>query len=158
MLTLLGPTSTVRHCDGVSRRDFLRIGAVGLGGLSLPQLLAIEQAQADSKAVSSKRHKSLIMIFLCGGPPHQDMYDIKEDAPAEIRGEFRSIPTAVPGIEVCELLPNIARSMNKLVPIRTVVGCRDEHAGYQCFTGHLSQNPAAGGWPPDCPGLGVVPC
>ena len=81
MLTLLGPASNARHCDGVSRRDFLRIGAVGMGGLSLAQLLALEaqadaQAQADSQPVKlagGKRHKSLIMIFLCGGPPHQDM-------------------------------------------------------------------------------------
>ena len=87
------------------------------------------------------------MIYLCGGPPHQDMYEIKVDAPAEVRGEFDPIPTAVPGIEICELLPNMARIMDKLVPIRTVVGCKDDHAGYQCFTGHLSQNAPAGGWP-----------
>jgi hypothetical protein len=126
----------------------LRIGALGLGGLSLPQLLAIEEAQAASAGSGSgKRHKSLIMIYLCGGPPHQDMYEIKVDAPAEIRGEFAPIPTAVPGIEICELLPNLARIMDKLVPIRTIVGCRDDHAGYQCYTGHLSSNAPAGGWP-----------
>src|SRR5688572_5721639 len=158
MLTLLGPQSSRRHCDGYTRRDMLRIGAIGLGGLTLPQLLALEarsvsegSERLETRSVSegrpSKRHKSLIMIFLCGGPPHQDMYDLKVDAPAEIRGEFAPIKTAVPGIEICELLPNIARIMDKLVPIRTVVGCRDEHAGYQCFTGHLSANPPAGGWP-----------
>ena len=154
MLTLLGPQSARRHCDGMSRRDFVRIGGLGLGGLSLAQLLALENAKgADSTQPrrasdgAGKRHKSLIMVFLCGGPPHQDMYDLKADAPSEIRGEFRPIETAVPGIEVCELLPNIARIMDKLVPIRTVVGCRDDHAGYQCFTGHLSQNAPAGGWP-----------
>jgi hypothetical protein len=152
MLTLLGPSTTRRHCDGLSRRDVLRIGALGLGGLSLAQLLALEDAQAKELSTNSspspaKRHKSLIMVYLCGGPPHQDMYDIKLDAPAEIRGEFAPIATAVPGIEVCQLLPNLARIMDKLVPIRTVVGCRDDHAGYQCFTGHLSQNAPAGGWP-----------
>jgi hypothetical protein len=154
MLTLLGPSSSRRHCDGISRRDFVRIGGLGLGGLSLARLLAIEDAQAKENALpphaagrAGKRHKSLIMIYLCGGPPHQDMYDLKIDAPAEIRGDFQPIPTAVPGIEVCELVPHLARIMDKLVPIRTVVGCRDEHAGYQCFTGHLSQNPPAGGWP-----------
>lgn len=126
-----------------SRREFLRIGALGVGGLTLPQLLALE-SQAGQKVAS---HKSVIMIYLCGGPPHQDMYDIKLDAPIEIRGEFDPIPTNVPGIEVCQLLPNLARNMDKLVPIRTVVGCRDDHAGYQCFTGHLSQNEPAGGWP-----------
>ncbi len=101
MLTLLGPTPARRHCDGLSRRSFVRIGAMGLGGLSLAQLLALESAAAESSgAAPKKRHKSLIMVFLCGGPPHQDMYDIKVDAPAEIRGEFDPIPTAVPGIEV----------------------------------------------------------
>jgi hypothetical protein len=87
------------------------------------------------------------MIYLCGGPPHQDMYEIKADAPAEVRGEFDAIPTAVPGIAICELLPKLAGCMDKLVPIRTIVGCKDDHAGYQCFTGHLSQNAPAGGWP-----------
>src|SRR5262245_17529502 len=151
MLTLLGPSSSRRHCDGISRRDFVRIGSIGVGGLTLAQLLAMECAQANDSqprtGKSSGRHKSLIMIFLCGGPPHQDLYDIKIDAPAEVRGEFDPIPTAVPGIEICQLLPNMARIMDKLVPIRSVVGCRDDHAGYQCFTGHLSQNAAAGGWP-----------
>jgi hypothetical protein len=154
MLTLLGPNTPRRHCDGYSRRDMLRIGALGLGGLTLPQLLSLEDSQAAEATPTrrasegtKKRHKSLIMVFLCGGPPHQDMYEIKTDAPAEIRGEFAPIPTAVPGIEICELLPNMARIMDRLVPIRTVVGCRDDHAGYQCFTGHLSQNAPAGGWP-----------
>src|SRR5438046_6307678 len=133
MLTLLGPKSSRRHCDGISRRDFVRIGGLGLGGLTLPQLLALESGQAAEAAARSdgqgqrKRHKSLIMVYLCGGPPHQDMYEIKVDAPAEVRGEFNAIPTAVPGIEICELLPNMARIMDKLVPIRTVVGCRADH-------------------------------
>lgn len=145
MLNLLNPATGNRHCDGVSRRSFLQIGALGLGGLTLPQLLALE-AQGSS-ATGKNRHKSVIMIFCCGGPPHQDMYDLKLDAPAEIRGEFAPIKTAVPGIEICELLPNLARIMDKLVPIRTIVGCRDDHAGYQCYTGHLSQGEPAGGWP-----------
>src|SRR5262245_58998615 len=99
MLTLLGPSTTRRHCDGITRRDCLRIGALGLGGLTLPQLLALEDAQGANEP-KKKRHKSLIMIYLCGGPPHQDMYEIKVDAPAEVRGEFDPIPTAVPGIEI----------------------------------------------------------
>src|SRR6478735_199506 len=120
MLTLLGPRSPRRHCDGLSRRDFVRIGGLGLGGLSLAQLLALESATASDNVKPgtlarrasegpNKKHKSLIMIFLCGGPPHQDMYDLKVDAPSEVRGEFNPIPTSVPGIEICELLPNLAR-------------------------------------------------
>lgn len=136
------PFARQRLCNGVSRRDFLKIGSLGLGGLTLPQLLAAEEATGKRSS-----HKSVIMVFLCGGPPHQDMYDIKVDAPVEVRGEFDPIPTNVPGIEVCQLLPNLAKIMDKLVPIRSVVGCRDDHAGYQCYTGHLSQGEPAGGWP-----------
>jgi hypothetical protein len=136
------PFARQRLCNGVSRRDFLKIGSLGLGGLTLPQLLAAEAASGKRSS-----HKSVIMVFLCGGPPHQDMYDIKVDAPVEVRGEFDPIPTNVPGIEVCQLLPNLAKIMDKLVPIRSVVGCRDDHAGYQCYTGHLSQGEPAGGWP-----------
>jgi hypothetical protein len=148
MLTLLGPAASARHCDGVSRRDFLRIGAVGMGGLSLPQLWRWNrQRPIRSRQGRAASAQVVIMIYMCGGPPHQDMYDIKVDAPTEVRGEFDPIKTAVPGIEICQLLPNLARIMDKLVPIRTVVGCRDDHAGYQCFTGHLSQNEPAGGWP-----------
>jgi len=144
MLTIFGRKApTQKFCDGMSRRSFLQIGALGMGGLTLSQLLQLE-AQGAAKPA---RQKSVIMVFLCGGPPHQDMYDIKIDAPTEVRGEFDPIPTSVPGIEICQLLPNLAKSMDKLVPIRTIVGCRDDHAGYQCFTGHLSQNEPAGGWP-----------
>ncbi len=149
MLTLLGPKESRRHCDGFSRRGFLRVGALGLGGLTLPKLLELEAqaAPAGSGGSGRRSHKSVIMVFLCGGPPHQDMYDIKIDAPVEVRGEFDPIPTNVPGIEICQLLPRLAKIMDKLAPIRSVVGCRDDHAGYQCFTGHLSQNEPAGGWP-----------
>src|SRR5688572_30147028 len=129
-------------CDGVSRRGFLQIGALGTVGLTLPQLLALE-----AQAGQTKSHKSVIMMYMCGGPPHQDRYELKMDAPSEVRGEFAPIPTAVPGVEFCELLPNLARIADKLVPIRTVVGCKDDHAGYQCYTGHLSQGEPAGGWP-----------
>jgi hypothetical protein len=87
------------------------------------------------------------MVYLPGGPPHQDMYDLKMDAPSEIRGEFRPIKTAVPGIEICELLPNIARNMDKLVPIRSIVGAKDRHDSFQCLTGRLNENLPAGGWP-----------
>ncbi len=78
-------------CNGVPRRDALQIGALGLAGLSLPQLLKAEQESS-----AGTRHKSVIMIYLCGGPPHQDMYDIKVDAPAEVRGEFQPIKSSVP--------------------------------------------------------------
>lgn len=124
------------------RRDCLKIGSLGLGGLSLPGLL-----KAESKSVPGRRHKSLIMVYLCGGPPHQDMFDLKLDAPAEIRGPFQTISTNVPGIEICEHLPLLAQSADKLAFIRSMVGARDSHYSYQCMTGHHDQNPPAGGWP-----------
>lgn len=88
MLTLLGDHSE-RFCDGVSRRGFLKIGALGLGGAILPQVLQAQNAQASG----GLKHKAVIMVFLPGGPPHQDMFDLKTDAPSEIRGEFAPIST-----------------------------------------------------------------
>jgi hypothetical protein len=118
-------------CDGVSRRDFLKIGGLALGGLSLPGLL-----EAEARAEVGISHKAAIMIFLAGGPPHQDMVDLKMDAPAEVRGEFRPIATNVPGLEICEHLPRLAAMMDKFVVIRTIVGAQGEHAAVQCQTGY----------------------
>ena len=140
MLTVYGNKS--RFCDGVSRRSFLKIGGLGLGGLALPQLL-----QAEAQSGIRRSHKAVIMIYLPGGPPHQDMYDIKTDAPSEIRGEFKPIKTNVPGIQICELLPRMAGMMDKLAPIRSVVGAEDNHFDFQCMTGRLMRNQPPGGWP-----------
>ena len=90
-------------CDGVSRRSFLQIGGLAMGGLALPQIL-----QAQQRTGNSSKHKAIIMIFLAGGPPHQDMLDLKPDAPSEIRGEFDPISTNVPGIQISELMPRVA--------------------------------------------------
>src|SRR6266571_4822332 len=140
MLTIYGQRH--RFCDGISRRNFLKIGALGLGGLALPQLL-----QAETQAGIGKSHKAIIMIYLPGGPPHQDMFDLKLDAPSEIRGEFKPIKTNVPGIQICEHLPRMAAMMDKLVPIRSIVGMIDEHTDFHCMTGHISRNQPPGGWP-----------
>ena len=147
MLTINGPRDHRRLCKGVTRRDTLRIGALGAlgmlsgGGVQLADLLA-----ADSQHVN-RRHKSVIMIYMCGGPPHQDMYEIKEDAPTEVRGPFDAIPTNVPGIRISEKLPKMAAMMDKLAPIRSMVGARDSHYSYQCMTGHHDRQAPAGGWP-----------
>src|SRR3954471_16716633 len=98
-------------CDGIARRDFLRVGALGLGGLSLAELLRCRAAGAEAARAS---HRAVIMIYLCGAPSHQDTYDLKPDAPAEYRGEFRPIRTNVPGIDICELMPLQARIVDKL--------------------------------------------
>lgn len=131
------------HCDGVSRRSFLQIGSLALGGLSLPNLLRADAAASNG----GSRHKSIIMVFLPGGPPHQDMYDLKVNAPAEIRGELRPIATSVPGIQISELLPGLAQRMNRLAVIRSVVGAKDRHESFQCLTGRLTDNQPLGGWP-----------
>src|SRR6266540_3419745 len=105
MLTIYGNQS--RFCDGISRRRFLKIGALSLGGLTLPQLL-----RAEAQSGIGKSHKAVIMIFLPGGPSHQDMFDLKQEAPSEIRGEFRPIETNVSGIQICEHLPKVAKLMD----------------------------------------------
>ena len=140
MLTIYG--SKQRFCDGISRRNFLKIGALGLGGLSLPQLL-----QAEAKSGVRRSHKAVIMIFLPGGPSHQDIFDLKMDAPAEIRGEFKPIPTSVPGIQICEHLPLLAKMMDKLVLIRSLVGAEDRHDAVTCLTGRHPRRAPLGGWP-----------
>ena len=112
------------------------------GGLSLAQLLKLE-----AQAGTGRSHKAVINIYLPGGPPHQDMYDLKNDAPREIRGPFREIATKVPGIRICEHLPRMAAMMDKLVPIRSIVGAEDRHENYQCFTSRLPIREPRGGWP-----------
>jgi hypothetical protein len=129
-------------CDGQSRRDFLRIGGLGLGGLSLEGLL-----RAEAQAGTRRSHKSVIMIFLSGGPPHQDMVDLKPDAPAEIRGEFKPIQTTVPGIQICEHLPRLAKIADRLAIIRSLVGSEGHHSAFQCMHGRTQQKPPGGGWP-----------
>jgi Protein of unknown function (DUF1501) len=143
MLKILSnPSSAHRFCDGVSRRNFLKIGALGMGGLSLPQIL-----QAEAASGVGRSHKAVIQIFLPGGPSHQDMFDLKADAPSEVRGEFKPIATNVPGIEICEHLPLLAKLMDKCTIIRSMVGMEDRHEAFQCYTGHLNRNQPLGGWP-----------
>ena len=141
MLSILG--RPYRLCDGLSRRAFLKMGSLAVGGLSLADVL-----RAESAAGVSRSHKSVIMIFMPGAPSHLDLYDLKPEAPVEVRGEFRPIRTAVPGIEICEHLPKLARIMDKLVPIRTIVGGPDDHASHMCLTGWDRMGPRPqGGWP-----------
>ena len=118
-------------CDGISRRDFLKIGGLALGGLSLTDILA-----AEARAGVRGSHKAIIMIYLPGGPAHQDLFDLKPDAPAEVRGEFKPIKTQVPGIEICEHMPRIAAMMSKFAVLRSLVGARDEHDSHICFSGY----------------------
>lgn len=129
-------------CDGLPRRDFLTIGSLALGGLSLPQLLAAEQ-----QAGSGSSHKAVIMIYLTGGPPHQDMFDLKPQAPAEVRGPFHPISTNVPGLQIGEHFPRLASMADKFAIVRSLVGSDGRHSSFQCVTGRRFRTQPAGGWP-----------
>jgi len=142
MLTLTSRSPSPSFCDGISRRSFLRMGGLGLGGLTFSQLL-----RAEAQNGTLRSNKALILVYLPGGPPHQDMFDIKTDAPSEIRGEFSEIATNVPGNRICELLPRMAKMADKLVFVRSVVGAKDRHESFQCVTGRLNENLPPGGWP-----------
>src|SRR5450432_728655 len=128
----------------LSRRSFLKIGGLGVAGLNLPQLL-----RAENAAGIRTSHKSVILIYLVGGPPHQDMFDLKPNAPAEIAGPWRPIATKVNGIQICEAFPRLAKIMDKLVVVRSLVGNQADHDAIQVFNGHHPRKAPvpAGGWP-----------
>ena len=128
MLTIPGKRS--RYCDGMSRRSWMQIGSLALGGMALPDIL-----RAETQNGGQQRIKGIIMVLLPGGPSHLDMYDLKPAAPAEIRGEFQPIATNVPGIEVCELMPRLAGMADKLTLIRSLVGFQNDHNTHWCSTG-----------------------
>ena len=114
---------------------------MGMGGFTLADLYRAEAANPNP-------NKALINVFLGGGPPHQDMWEIKTEAPSEIRGEFRPIKTNVPGIEICEVFPKLAGLMDKASVIRSVVGCNGGHDSYMCFSGwHQRELKNIGGRP-----------
>ncbi|MFN0018233.1 MAG: DUF1501 domain-containing protein [Pirellulaceae bacterium] len=126
------------YCDGISRRGFLRLGSVA--GLSLAQILRLQQAQA---AVDAQKNVNCIFIFIIGGMAHQDMWDPKPNAPAEIRGDFRPISTAVPGMQITDLLPHIAKVTDKLSLIRSMTHNDPDHtAGYHVMM--TGQHPGTG--------------
>ncbi|HZZ72867.1 MAG TPA: DUF1501 domain-containing protein [Pirellulales bacterium] len=116
-------TRRQRRCDGVSRRDFLRVGGLTALGLSLPQILAAEARAGAAKA----RAKNVILVYLGGGMSHHDTFDLKSNAPAEIRGSFSPIKTNVAGIEISEGLPKIAQQMDKLALVRSGSHNNDHH-------------------------------
>jgi hypothetical protein len=125
------------------RRGFLKIGALGLGGLSLTDLL-----RAEARAGVRSSTKSVILIYLVGGPPHQDMFDLKPNAPAEIAGPWRPIDTNVPGIQIGEAFPQLAKMMDKVTIIRSLVGSQADHDCVQVFNGRDPMKPKpTGGWP-----------
>ena len=139
MLQFLG--SANRFCDGVSRRNFLQIGAFG-AGLTLADALRAKGA-AGTK---SRPFKSAIFVYLGGGPSHIDMYDPKPDAPVEFRGEFSAIPTNVPGVRISEHMPMQARMFDKLAVVRSIESV-NEHSDSLVMTGYPQRVNTTAGHP-----------
>lgn len=136
-----------RSAGGMSRRGLIRVGSIGLAGLSLEGLLRLRAASADSGLAAPAprgRAKSAILLFLSGGPAHMDMWDMKPDAPEDVRGTFRPIETNVAGIQVCEHLPRMARVMDKCAIVRSVHHAQGDHpaAAYWMMVGSPIGRPA----------------
>ncbi len=128
MLTFRGQGQT--YCDGVHRRDFLRLGGLGLAGLTLPDLLRLQ-----AEGTPPKRATSIIYVVLNGGPSHIDMYDLKPDAPPEFRGPFRPIATRLPGVRICELMPRQAQLMDQLALLRGIRSVENDHFLSEVYAG-----------------------
>lgn len=122
MLTVASRHSSGRTCDGVSRRNFLKAGALCVGGLTLADVLRLQAHAAEKKT-----NKAVIMVWLEGGPSHIDTYDLKPDAPEEMRGPFKPIQTNVPGFQLCELFPKQAKIADKLAIVRSMAFRNNDH-------------------------------
>jgi hypothetical protein len=136
MLTLFGPSSPAGGSS--SRRSFLRLGALGLGGLTMADLLRAQAAAGAERP--GRNERAVILIYMGGGPSHIDTYDLKPEAPLEFRGEFHPIATSIPGISICEHLPLQARLMDKLAIIRSAAHQNADHgkASHWMMTGYVS--------------------
>ena len=133
MLRIRGTRSPA--CDGTSRRELLRAGGLSLfGSMTLPRLFQAAAVGANATR-PIVRARSIILLNLFGGPSHVDMFDMKPDAPAEVRGEFRPIETTVPGLQICELMPRLACWMHKATLIRSVTHTYNSHNPYAVLTG-----------------------
>src|SRR4051794_14745319 len=154
MITMLG--SPRRTCDGVTRRETLAAGALTLlgSGFTLPKLLA---AEAKKPATARRgKAKNVMLLYLLGGAPTQDMWDLKPDAPAEVRGEFKPIHTSASGVQICEHLPRTAQWMHRAALIRSVnhkAGC---HNCLPSYTGHEVPMPDQHPRDTDPPSMGSV--
>jgi hypothetical protein len=150
-----------RLCDGLTRREWLRAGGLGLFGLTLPALLGARATTAGSEG-GFGRARACILLYLSGGPPQHETWDPKPDAPAEVRGEFRPIASAVPGLHVGELMPRVARVADRCCVLRAVSTMDNAHSssGYWMLTGYPyprpnseCNQPSAADWP--CLGAAV---
>ena len=164
MLSILG--RQLRLCDGITRREMLRVGGLGTFGLSLPFLTQARQTRAaevrSTPPAGAKRAKSCIVLFLMGGPPQHSTWDPKPNAPKEVRGEFDPISTSVPGIQFCELLPHTSLLADRIAVLRAVSSNDNAHSssGYYMLTGqpHAPMNAenVNPGFPNDSPNLGSI--
>lgn len=157
MLTILGHPR--KNCEGPSRRQLLQAGGAGLLGLSLPKLLAAESAQGQG--ATAGRAKSVIFLFLFGGPSQLETFDLKPEAPSKIRGPFRPIASRTPGLQISEHLPLTAQVTDKLCVLKTMSHSYNDHSGggHYIQTGHPWQIPIGGGFsttPQDWPSMGSV--
>ena len=160
MLSILG--RNVRLCDGITRREALRVGGLGFTGLALPDLFRAQAAPMPAKGTFGKA-KACIVVFNYGGPSHLDLWDLKPDAPAEIRGEFKPVATNVPGVSICEHLPRLAKIADRYAIVRSVTHNDNDHAigAYLALTGyshpkHLTLGIEPPATPLDMPALGSV--
>lgn len=144
----------------LTRRAALRVGALAPVGLSLPGLFASEARGASKPGGSFGKAKRCLMLFMWGGPAHQDLWDMKPDAPANIRGEFKPVATNVPGINICEHLPHLSKQMDKLALIRSVTHTDNNHStgAHWMLTGYKHRLTAEnfGAAPTDHPHFGSV--
>jgi hypothetical protein len=146
-----------RTCEGLSRREVLQAGGAGLLGLSLPKVLAAEEAGAGRRG----RAKSVIFLFLFGGPSQLETFDLKPEAPQHLRGPFRPIPSRTPGLLICEHLPRLANVSNRYCVLRTMTHSYNDHSGAAHYlqTGKRWQVPIGGGFNPtplDWPSMGSI--
>ncbi len=156
--------SDVRLCEGLTRRQWLRVGGLGVAGLALPELLQRRMATARAQGPGASGHfgraQSCILCFLFGAPAHQDIWDLKPGAPAEFRGEFKPIASSVPGLWLGEHIPRVARTAHRFALIRSVAHPDDTHtvAMHYMLTGRRHAEPKTNprNQPSDFPCFGAV--
>jgi len=137
-----------RLCDGITRRELMRVGSLAVAGLSLPALLQARVAKANADAASNPlfgRAKNIIFLYQAGGPPQHETFDPKPHAPVEIRGPFHPIQTNIPDIQFCELLPRTARLADKLAVVRSMATDDNTHSSSSAWvlSGHKYRGPNA---------------
>ena len=150
MLTILGNWRQP-FCDQLSRRNLLRIGSLGLGSLGMGGFSLAELLAAESLSSPTLSGKSIIMIYLPGGPTQHETFDPKPRTPENVRGAFGPVSTRIPGIQFCELLPKLSRIADRFSIVRTLTGMKNRHESFQCYTGRPGgrneDKEPVGGWP-----------